>query len=174
MTRKLRQDTATEMKEVEVIEGVPAPSQLKPYVHFMDQHDLSELLLEVEPEQGAAIKIQLKRASAAVEWIEKIPANSKESSTPHVPTAPVSEAQTRAKVVSSPLVGTFYSRPSPNSSAYVDVGTSVRAGQTLCIVEAMKLMNEIESEFSGKILKILVEDGAPVEFGEPLFEIECN
>ena len=69
------------------------------------------------------------------------------------------------------MVGTFYLKPSPTSNAYVEVGKEVKKGDTLCIIEAMKLMNEIESDYNGKIEKILVEDGQPVEYGTPLFEI---
>ncbi len=76
------------------------------------------------------------------------------------------------KIVKSPMVGTFYSKPSPTAENYVEVGKEVKIGETLCIIEAMKLMNEIEAEYAGKILKILVEDGKAVEYGTPLFEIE--
>ena len=74
-------------------------------------------------------------------------------------------------IVKSPMVGTFYLKPSPTSNAYVEVGKEVKKGDTLCIIEAMKLMNEIESDYNGKIEKKLVEDGQPVEYGTPLFEI---
>lgn len=76
------------------------------------------------------------------------------------------------KTVKSPMVGTFYSKPSPTADAYVELGKQVKKGDTLCIIEAMKLMNEIESEYTGKIVKILIEDGKTVEYGTPLFEIE--
>lgn len=72
----------------------------------------------------------------------------------------------------SPMVGTFYRAPSPSAPAFVEVGQSVKAGDTLCIIEAMKLMNEIEAEKSGVVKEILVENGQPVEYGEPLFIIE--
>ncbi|WP_242395089.1 acetyl-CoA carboxylase biotin carboxyl carrier protein [Anaeromyxobacter oryzisoli] len=74
-------------------------------------------------------------------------------------------------VVSSPFVGTFYRAPSPDSAPFVDVGAKVKKGQTLCIVEAMKLMNEIEAEVDGTVAEILVQNATPVEFGEPLFRI---
>ena len=77
----------------------------------------------------------------------------------------------RNNIVKSPMVGTFYLKPSPTSNAYVEVGKEVKKGDTLCIIEAMKLMNEIESDYNGKIEKILVEDGQPVEYGTTLFEI---
>jgi len=74
--------------------------------------------------------------------------------------------------VTSPFVGTFYRAPAPEAPPFVDVGQSVRKGQVVCIVEAMKLMNEIESEFDGKILEILVKNAEHVEYGQPLFRIE--
>ena len=74
-------------------------------------------------------------------------------------------------IIKSPMVGTFYSKSSPTSNPYVEVGSDVKKGTVLCIVEAMKLMNEIESEFNGKIAEIYVEDGTPVEYGQPLFRI---
>jgi acetyl-CoA carboxylase biotin carboxyl carrier protein len=73
--------------------------------------------------------------------------------------------------ITSPFVGTFYRSPSPEAPAFVEVGTRVRKGQVLCIVEAMKLMNEIESDVDGTVVAVLAENGQPVEFGEPLFQI---
>lgn len=75
------------------------------------------------------------------------------------------------EIVTSPIVGTFYRAPSPEDDAFVEVGDQVEKGQTLCIVEAMKIMNEIESEYSGEVKKILVEDAEPVEYDQPLFII---
>ena len=75
------------------------------------------------------------------------------------------------EVVKSPMVGTFYRAPSPESAPFVEVGSTVKAGDTLCIVEAMKLLNEIEADFAGTVKAILVENGQPVEYGEPLFII---
>lgn len=80
-------------------------------------------------------------------------------------------AQIEGHVVKSPMVGTFYRAPSPDAKAFVDIGSSVSAGDTLCIIEAMKLLNEIEADHSGVIKAILVENGQPVEYGEPLFII---
>ena len=76
--------------------------------------------------------------------------------------------------VKSPIIGTFYRKPSPDKDVFVSVGDSINEGQTLCVIEAMKLFNEIESDVSGKIVKILVEDSSPVEFDQPLFLIEPN
>jgi acetyl-CoA carboxylase biotin carboxyl carrier protein len=97
--------------------------------------------------------------------------------TMHVPAAPVAEAvaaepaQPDGHVVKSPMVGTFYRTPSPGAKAFVEVGQSVKAGETLCIIEAMKLMNEIETDVAGVVKAILIESGQPVEYGEPLFII---
>lgn len=94
------------------------------------------------------------------------------------PAAIEAPAETAAKpaaadgnTVKSPMVGTFYRAPSPNAKAFVDVGQSVKVGDTLCIIEAMKLMNEIESDVAGVVKAILIENGQPVEYGEPLFII---
>ena len=76
------------------------------------------------------------------------------------------------KIVKSPMVGTFYSKSSPNAKAYVEIGQRVKKGDVLCIVEAMKLMNEIESEFDGEVVEICVSDGEMVEYGKPLFKIK--
>ncbi|HLR76669.1 MAG TPA: acetyl-CoA carboxylase biotin carboxyl carrier protein [Balneolaceae bacterium] len=81
------------------------------------------------------------------------------------------EAEVDGETVKSPIVGTFYRSPSPDDPAFVNVGDQVEKGQTLCIIEAMKIMNEIESEFSGEVKKVLVEDAEAVEFEQPLFVI---
>jgi acetyl-CoA carboxylase biotin carboxyl carrier protein len=80
-------------------------------------------------------------------------------------------ATEKTETINAPMVGTFYRAPSPGAKPFVSVGQAVRAGETVCIIEAMKLLNEIEAEFDGTIVKVLVENGDPVEFGQPLFEI---
>lgn len=87
--------------------------------------------------------------------------------------APPAAAEETGTVIRAPIVGTFYRRPSPDEEAFIAVGDKVAIGQTLCIIEAMKLMNEIESELSGTIVRILVEDGQPVEFDQPLFIVDA-
>lgn len=82
------------------------------------------------------------------------------------------ESQPDGETVKSPIVGTFYEAPSPDSDPFVKVGDTIQKGDTLCIVEAMKIMNEIEAEFSGTVQKLLVEDGQPVEYDQPLFIIK--
>ena len=91
------------------------------------------------------------------------------------PVAVATESNNSSKsgdVINSPMVGTFYASPSPESPAFVSVGDKVKKGQTLCILEAMKIMNEVEAEFDCKILEILVKDGSPVEYDMPMFVVE--
>lgn len=93
------------------------------------------------------------------------------TSAPSAPAVEAAPAAPDGQVMKAPMVGTFYRSGSPGASPFVEVGQAVKAGETLCIIEAMKLMNEIESEFSGTIKAILVENGQPVEYGQPLFVI---
>ena len=95
-------------------------------------------------------------------------------SAPMRPTAAAPEAPVEKKghLITSPFVGTFYRAPSPGAPSFVDVGQQIGVGQVVCIVEAMKLMNEIESEVAGKVVEILAQNAQPVEFGQPLFRIE--
>lgn len=87
------------------------------------------------------------------------------------PAAPAAESSADLHVIKSPIVGTFYSSPSPGANVFVRIGDHVNAGQVLCIIEAMKLMNEIEADVAGEVMRIFVENGQPVEYGEPLFAI---
>jgi acetyl-CoA carboxylase biotin carboxyl carrier protein len=87
------------------------------------------------------------------------------------PTAAAAAPEARGTVVKSPMVGTFYRCPSPGAASFVEVGQAVKPGDTLCIIEAMKLLNEIEAEVAGEILEVLVENGQAVEYGQPLFVI---
>jgi acetyl-CoA carboxylase biotin carboxyl carrier protein len=86
--------------------------------------------------------------------------------------APVERAPVAENVVTAPMVGTYYAAPAPGAKAFVEIGTEVKIGQTLCIIEAMKMMNQIESDKEGRVSAILVKNGEPVEFGQPLFVIE--
>ena len=125
-------------------------------------------------------KIALKTASASlahyaapqtVVQMPQVHAVAQASSSAAPASAEPKESPTHKKVL-SPFVGTFYRSPSPTAAPYAEVGKRVAPGDTLCIIEAMKLMNEIEADFAGKIVQVLVENGQPVEFGEPLFVID--
>jgi len=148
--------------------------ELKELIELMDDHGLMEIEME---RQG--MKIKLRRGGpAGPMMVESAAAPVMIQQPVGVPAAPASAPaapeEPAGTVVKSPMVGTFYRSPSPDSDPFVSVGQQVEVGQVLCIVEAMKLMNEIKSEVSGKILKIPVENAEPIEFGQPLFIIEMS
>ncbi len=145
---------------------------IKKIVKVLKDNDLQEI--EVEDKDS---KIRVKRGdNEFLSYTQHPPVQY-----PHV-TAPVNTGEPKAAVevkpeskytvITSPMVGTFYRSASPDTPVYVEEGQMVSKGQNLCIVEAMKLMNEIESDVKGKIISILVENGQPVEYGEALFEID--
>jgi acetyl-CoA carboxylase biotin carboxyl carrier protein len=96
------------------------------------------------------------------------------STSSSAPTAPTPKAADNLITIKSPMIGTFYRRPSPDKPNLTEIGTEITPGKTLCIIEAMKLFNEIEAEISGTVVKILVEDNSPVEYDQPLFLVEPN
>ena len=108
----------------------------------------------------------------AVSATQPAPASPAPAPTPAVPTTPPAEDIGNLVEVKSPMVGTFYTAPSPEADSYVSINEKVSVGQVLCIVEAMKLMNEIESEVSGRVVRIMIENAQPVEFGQVLFLID--
>ena len=140
--------------------------QLKELIKLVTQNDLSELEIVKGDEQIAIVR-------AANQATPVVRAPAPQPITDGVPSeAPKPRAGDDALLtIASPFVGTFYRSPSPDAPSFVDVGTEIRPGKVLCIVEAMKLMNEIESEISGTIVEILVANGKPVEFGAPLFKV---
>jgi acetyl-CoA carboxylase biotin carboxyl carrier protein len=146
---------------------------LKKLIKMLDSCNLSELELE---EEGTRIKL-VKNKPPAQEYTHMIPMTPAPAQNQPVPaetSAPNAEAKSTAHLleVRSPIVGTFYRAPSPNADPYIQVGQNVAVGSVLCIIEAMKLMNEIESEVTGKVVKILVENGQPVEYNQVLFLVE--
>ncbi len=103
----------------------------------------------------------------------QVPVTLSESNTPTTPKSKSSKAEADNYItIRSPMIGTFYRKPSPDKEVFIEVGDIIKEGDVLCVVEAMKLFNEIESEISGKIVKILVDDSSPVEFDQPLFLVE--
>lgn len=147
---------------------------IKAIYKFLRETDIVEF--EVE---GADGKLRLKRGTAAgapPQPVFEAPSPAPDSGTAReVKKEEAEKAKAdNVKVVTSPMVGTFYRSPSPEASSFVELGSIVKNGQTLCIIEAMKLMNEVECEFSGKVVQILVDNGQPVEYGEPLFHIEVS
>ena len=146
--------------------------KLKKLIDLVEESGISELEL-TEGEEKVRISRNLPQAQGTVHYAQPY----MQQAQPAAPiAAPVADAPAEAPaieghVVKSPMVGTFYRSPSPESKSFVDVGSSVGVGDTLCIIEAMKLLNEIESDHAGVIKAILVENGQPVEYGEPLFII---
>lgn len=145
--------------------------KLKKLIDLVEESGISELEL-TEGEEKVRISRALPASAAPVTQYVAAPAPVAAPVAAAAPAAaaPVAEVQ-EGTVVKSPMVGTFYRASSPDAKAFVDVGSNVNTGDTLCIIEAMKLLNEIESEYSGTIKKIFVENGQPVEYGEPLFLI---
>jgi len=161
--------------------------QIKQILDLVREHELSEFEIEHE---GLRLRIRkdLKGASVAPVGVVAGPASS--SVPAHAETAPAgtsavpvisaasaaegSETDVELAVVKSPIVGTFYRSPEPGAPAFVEIGSQVKKGQVLCIIEAMKLMNEIESEYDGEIVNAYVESSQPVQYGERLFAIRTK
>jgi acetyl-CoA carboxylase biotin carboxyl carrier protein len=147
--------------------------KLKKLIDLVEESGISELEL-TEGEEKVRISRNLPNAQHAVHYAQPY-MHSMAPQAPAAAAAPAVEAPAapvvEGHVVKSPMVGTFYRSPSPDAKSFVDIGSSVSVGDTLCIIEAMKLLNEIEADHSGVIKAILVENGQPVEYGEPLFII---
>lgn len=159
----------------------PEIQHIEQLLRFMTEHNLEEF----EYANGD-LRIRLKKPSSAAPGMFRpltppeiivagSPAGNSQTPVASEPAAPSPAEGGRSSeelhLVKSPIVGTYYESPSPGAEAFVKVGGYVENGQTLCIVEAMKLMNEIESDASGEVLRIFVENGQPVEYGQPLFGI---
>ena len=141
--------------------------KIKKLIEIIEESDIAEL----EIKEGEEC-IRISRYSAAPAQIAYAPAPvSALSAAPTVAAAPVEEKIT-GHVVKSPMVGTFYRSASPGTKVFVEIGHSVVVGDTLCIIEAMKILNQIEADKSGVITQILVDNAEPVEYGQPLFVIE--
>jgi acetyl-CoA carboxylase biotin carboxyl carrier protein len=145
--------------------------KLKKLIDLVEESGISELEL-TEGEEKVRISRALMHSSAPVTHYVSAPQQQPSAAPLAAPAAaPVAPAAEEGQIVKSPMVGTFYRASSPDAKSFVDIGSSVSSGDTLCIIEAMKLLNEIESEYSGVVKKIFVENGQPVEYGEPLFLI---
>jgi acetyl-CoA carboxylase biotin carboxyl carrier protein len=144
--------------------------KVKKLIELLEESGISEIEIS-EGEESVRISrypkpgtVTMAQAAAAAPAAAPPPA-------PVLP-APEVPAPARGQQVTAPMVGTFYSGPAPGAKPFVDIGSEVKPGDTLCVIEAMKMMNQIESEFAGRVVSVLVENGSPVEFGQPLFLIE--
>lgn len=152
--------------------------KVKKLIELLDESGVAEIEIH-EGEESVRIS-RYSSAVAAVAAVAAVPVATPVAPAPAVVQAAASELEAveegkeipSGHVVESPMVGTFYSAPSPGSKPFVEVGSDVSVGDTLCIVEAMKMLNQIETDKTGKIKAILVENGQPVEFGQPLFVID--
>ena len=137
-------------------------------------NELTEISLE-DGEQAITNRKDLPEvtvASAPVPVPQAQPVAAPQAAPAAQPAAQTTESAHKGKAITSPMVGTFYSAPSPDADAFVEVGKSISQGDVVCIIEAMKLMNEIESEYSGTVTEICVKDGQPVEYGQVLMYVE--
>ena len=143
-------------------------TEIQKLIYSMGESKLTDL--DIEFADGT--KISMRKSNNTMPQNNQVP-----ETTTTVVSNVVVEAKTEVekinnKIVKAPMVGTFYSKPNPSAEEFVSEGDRIEKGQTLCIIEAMKLMNEIESDYTGTIKKVLVKDGEMVEYGQPLFEIE--
>ena len=136
---------------------------------ILSDNNLTEITLE---DENCAVSLR-KEVNGIVQTVAapaiQAPAS---QAAPQVPAAPAAPKADNRKTITSPMVGTFYTAPSPDAKPFVQVGDTIKEGDVVCIVEAMKLMNEIDSEVSGKIVEICVENGQPVEYGQVLMYVE--
>jgi len=156
------------------------PQELRSLLEFLSGSDIQELKLE-----GDDFRLEVRRNLPAPAPLAVLPAPLPAAvpqpaplpaAAPAAPSAPppaAAAARSDLQTITAPMVGTFYRSPAPGEPAFVDVGSRVAVGQPVCILEAMKLMNELETEFSGEVVEILVENGTPVEFGQALMRIRA-
>jgi acetyl-CoA carboxylase biotin carboxyl carrier protein len=166
-------------------------NQLKQLLDLVREHELTEFEIEQE---GLRVKIRKDASGTSVVTLPEASNPAAVSAAPPAPGLPglpaapaagnaspalgngpaAADTEIELAVVKSPIVGTFYRAPEPGASSYVEIGSTVRKGQVLCIIEAMKLMNEIDSEYDGEVVNIYVENGQPVQYGERLFAIRTK
>ena len=150
--------------------------EIQNLIKFVAKSGANEVSLEMED-----VKITIKTSSGSSPIVvqepivvpqEPISSAAIPAPAPINPPAPPADDKSKLITITSPIIGTFYRKPSPDKPTFVEVGDTISEGTVLCVIEAMKLFNDIESEISGKIVKILVDDSSPVEFDQPLFLVD--
>jgi acetyl-CoA carboxylase biotin carboxyl carrier protein len=146
--------------------------KVKKLIELLEESGISEIEIS-EGEESVRIS-RYPKPGAVTTTVAPAVAAAPAPAAPAAAAAPAEPAAPpiRGQQVTAPMVGTFYSGPAPGAKPFVEIGTEVKPGDTLCVIEAMKMMNQIESEFAGRVVSILVENGSPVEFGQPLFVVE--
>ncbi|RVT78315.1 acetyl-CoA carboxylase biotin carboxyl carrier protein [Flavobacterium sufflavum] len=154
--------------------------EIQNLIKFVSNSGVAEVKLEMD-DVKITIRTTLETSAPEPTYVQQLPAQAPVQQIIAAPAAPAAAAPVAAApaaddakyiTIKSPMIGTFYRKPSPDKPMFVEVGSSIAKGDVLCVVEAMKLFNEIESEVSGKIVKILVDDMSPVEFDQPLFLVD--
>ena len=153
--------------------------EIQNLIKFVANSGVAEVKLETG-DVKITIKTTLEGSSPEVTYLQQMPQNmmhpapAPQQAAAAIPATPVAVADENANfiIIKSPIIGTFYRKPSPDKPVFTEVGSNISKGDVLCVIEAMKLFNEIESEISGKIIKILVDDMSPVEFDQPLFLVD--
>ena len=146
--------------------------KLKKLIDLVQDSGISELEVTEGEEKVRIVKHGVAAAQPATYMVAPPMAAAPQPAFAAAPAAPAAPAEPVGKIVNAPMVGTFYRAGAPGAKPIVEVGQTVKEGDTLCIIEAMKLMNEIESDASGVVKAILIENGQPVEFGQPMFVID--
>lgn len=146
--------------------------KLKTLIDLVSESNISELEITEAEGKVRIVKGGPAAVALAPAPVVAAPVVAPVAMAPASTSAPEAPPPAAAKVIKSPMVGTFYRAASPGAKPFVDVGDNVKPGQAVCIIEAMKIMNEIESDLEGRIVKMLCENGQAVEFGQPLFELE--
>lgn len=162
--------------------GIMDIKEIQDLIKFVAKSGVSEVELETKgvkiviktQRQPEYIAAPIQQMVAAAPVVSAAPAPQASVPAPAAPAAPAAPSSGEAHYVTikSPMIGTFYRRPSPDKDIFVNVGDEIKPGKVLCIIEAMKLFNEIEAEISGKIVKVLVDDASPVEYDQPLFLVD--
>jgi acetyl-CoA carboxylase biotin carboxyl carrier protein len=152
--------------------------EIQNLIKFVSNSGVAEVKLETG-DIKITIRTTLEGNTPDITYVQQAPmqqalsqAPVQQIQTPATPAAPVADDNSKYITIKSPMIGTFYRKPAPDKAAFIEVGSSIGKGDVLCVVEAMKLFNEIEAEISGKIVKILVDDMSPVEFDQPLFLVD--
>ena len=146
--------------------------EIQDIINFIKKTDLDDVSIETEN-----YKIRVKKNNTSITKIKDkkekaIKLESPIKETKHIEDDGKKNIESGNIIIKSPMIGTFYRSPNPESDSFVNEGDTIKPGSTICIIEAMKLFNEIEAEISGKIVKVLVNDSSPVEFDQPLFEVD--